>query len=81
MVLIKFVLASLLTYYPSLFAIPSFVENRIEKFQREFLWGKGKEENGMQLVAWDDVCKPKNLGGLGIGRIRDINKALLSKWL
>lgn len=32
-------------------------------------------------MAWDDVCKPKNLGGLGICKIRDINKALLSRWL
>lgn len=35
----------------------------------------------MHLVAWEDVCKPKKSGSLGISRIRDINKALIFKWL
>lgn len=35
----------------------------------------------MHLVGWEEVCKPKKLGGLGITKIRDMNKALLSKWL
>lgn len=35
----------------------------------------------MHLVAWDEVCKPKRLGGLGVNKIRDVNKALLATWL
>lgn len=35
----------------------------------------------MDLVAWNDICKPKKLGGLGITQIQDANKALLQKWL
>lgn len=43
--------------------------------------GKSKEGNGLHLVAWNKVCKPKQHGGLGINKVRNINKALLSKWL
>lgn len=50
--------------------------------QRDFLWGGWKEEKGSHLIAWDKVCKHKEVGGiLGIRRIKEINRALLTKWL
>lgn len=81
LVLIKSVLASLPTYFLSLFEIPTSVEKRIECLQRDFLWRKSKDGNRLHLVSWNEVCKPKHLGGLGINRIRETNRALLSKWL
>ena len=47
-------LSSLLTYYLSFFIIPSHVANKIEKIQRDFLWGDSK----VHLVGWDKVCAP-----------------------
>lgn len=73
------VLTSLPTNYLSLFSIQMTIKKKIEQCQREFLWGKGKHEDEMHLVAWKDVCKPKKMGGLWIARVRDINKALLTK--
>ena len=40
--LLKSTLSSLPTYYLSLFTIPSHVANKIEKLQRDFLWGDSK---------------------------------------
>lgn len=57
------------------------VKKKIEQCQNDFLWGKGKEGDGMHLVAWNDICKPKKNGGLGISKVRDVNEALLCKWL
>jgi len=31
-------------------------------------------------VSWEDVCKPKEEGGLGLREIRKLNHALLAKW-
>lgn len=79
--LIKLVLASLPTYYLSLFVIPILVAMLIEKMQRRFLWEKWKGLDSWHLVAWDEVCKPMQFGGLDIKRIRDFNRALLTKRL
>jgi hypothetical protein len=41
--LIKSTLSNLPTYMMSLFPIPALVAKRIEKIQRDFLWGEGDE--------------------------------------
>ena len=51
----------------------------IERIQRNFLWSRTREKNKLSLVNWEDVCKPKEKGGLGVRRLRDLNKALLAK--
>ncbi|KAG6674481.1 hypothetical protein I3842_15G044700 [Carya illinoinensis] len=80
-ILIKSTLSNLPTYYLSLFPIPTSVALRIEKLQRDFLWGGIAEEFKFQLVRWRKVCSPLSSGGLGIRNLRIFNRALLGKWL
>ena len=54
---------------------------RIEKIQRNFLWGTIEEVAKIHLVKWDMVCSPYSHGGLAIKNIRRFNEALLGKWL
>ena len=61
----------------SLFTIPTHVANKIERLQRDFLWGNSK----LHLVGWDKVCAPSKNGGLGVRKLTTFNKALLGKWL
>ncbi|RVW89561.1 putative ribonuclease H protein [Vitis vinifera] len=59
----------------------SSIASKIEKMQRDFLWsgaGEGKKDH---LVRWEVVSRPKELGGLGFGKISLRNIALLGKWL
>ena len=72
MTLLKSTLSSLPTYYLSLFTIPMHVANKIEKLQRNFLWGDSKTH----LVGWDKVCAPLENGGLGVRKLTTFNKAL-----
>lgn len=77
--LIKSTLSNLPTYFLSLFPIFASVAYRIEKLQRDFLWGGMGEEFKFHLVKWDTVCRPISNGGLGIRNVRIFNHVLLGK--
>ena len=79
--LLKSTLSSLPIYLLSLFTIPQAVVVRLEKIQRNFLWGTSNEVFKYSLVAWEKVCLPREEGGLGIRRVGLFNQALLGKWL
>ena len=53
---------------------------RLEKIQRDFLWGGGALEKKPHLVNWSSVCADMRQGGLGIRSLLALNKALLGKW-
>ncbi|KAJ9567950.1 hypothetical protein OSB04_003916 [Centaurea solstitialis] len=76
--LIKSVLESLQLYWMTVFMIPSSVSQSIERLFRDFLWTQSVSSRGKVRVAWEDVCKPKEYGGLGIKRIPMWNRALLT---
>ena len=65
----------------SLFVTPRKVRIRLERIQRDFLWGDLGDRSKIHLVKWSDVCKTKSFEGLGIRRLPSLNQALLGKWL
>ena len=79
--LLKSTLSNLPTYYLSLFTIPKSMATRLERIKRNFLWGSSVECFKYPLVAWEKVCLPHQLGGLGIWKLAPFNQALLGKWL
>ena len=74
--LVKSTLASLPIYFMSLFRMPRRVRLRLEKIQRDFLWGDGALESKPHVVKWDIVCLDKGKGGLGVRHLNSLNKAL-----
>ncbi|RVX16087.1 LINE-1 reverse transcriptase-like [Vitis vinifera] len=79
--LIKSTLASMPLYQLSFFRMPRVVARRLEKLQRDFLWGGGSTERKAHLVNWERVCVGKEKGGLGLRKLVPLNKALLGKWV
>ena len=77
--LIKSTMGSMPVYQMSLFRMPMSVARRLEKLQRDFLWG-GLMERKTHLVKWGVVCGDKENGGLGIRKFTIMNKVLLGKW-
>jgi hypothetical protein len=60
--LIKSTLSNIPTYFLSLFPILAAVANRMEKLQRDFLWGGMGDEFKFHLVTWDTICNPIQCG-------------------
>ena len=79
--LIKSTLASIPIYQMSLFRMPKIVVRRLEKLQRDFLWGGGNRERKVHLVKWEIVCGDKERGGLGLRKLGLLDRALLGKWI
>ena len=59
--LIKRTLSSLPTYFLSLFPIPVDIAIRIERLQRNFLWGGIVESPKFRLVKWPRFVLPCSL--------------------
>ncbi|KAL2226583.1 UNVERIFIED_CONTAM: hypothetical protein Sindi_2017000 [Sesamum indicum] len=78
--IIKSVLMALSLYWASAFILPKKVINEIEKRLRTFLW-KGTTTSGYPKVAWKDLCRSKDEGGLGFKDICSLNRALMTKKL
>lgn len=77
--LLKASLQSISIYALSLFRIPVKYVDAIEKIQRILFWSGVEEKKRMSLVAWDQVCRPKSKGGLGLERVQTLNEDLMSK--
>lgn len=71
-----------LTYTLCTIKVPKgFIEN-IDRARKQCLWrGSDPEARGGNLVAWPNVMKPKDKGGLGVINLRLQNDALLLKQL
>jgi len=77
--LIKSVINAIPLFFLSFFKAPIGVCKEITKLQRRFLWGWGAEGRKIAWTSWENICKAKKEGGLGIRRIDLFNKALLAK--
>ena len=66
-------------FWASMFILPVTITNEIERIIRDFLWNYGEYKRGKAKIKWDDVCKPKVEGGLGIKSLETWNIAMMSK--
>ncbi|XP_071687999.1 uncharacterized protein [Rutidosis leptorrhynchoides] len=76
--LIISVLTSMQVYWASVFILPVAIIKDIEKLLRGFLWCQGEMKRGKAKVKWDDLCLPKEEGGLGLKRLKYWNIALIT---
>jgi hypothetical protein len=81
LILIKSVISARLIHQLLVAEAPAWVLEEIVKWLCAFFWAGKKEVHGDQcLVAWDTICKPLQLGGLGIKDLRLQGLALRLRW-
>ncbi|KAL9663703.1 hypothetical protein QQ045_019094 [Rhodiola kirilowii] len=80
LVLLKSALCNLPLYYDSIYKMSIQVAMKLERMQRDFLWGMTGKTKKMHYVRWEVVQRPRTHGGLGIQSMIEKNMALLAKW-
>ena len=78
-VLIQANLESLPTHTMQCYKLPSRITDQLDRINREFFWKTSSATGGLPLVAWDKVCRPKKLGGLGLRKFAAVNTAFTAK--
>ena len=64
----------------STFNILNKVYDKLDSLIRRLWWKpKNQDRNFLALKVWGKLCHPRNKGGLGFKKAKDINTALLAK--
>ncbi|XP_062097435.1 uncharacterized protein LOC133803386 [Humulus lupulus] len=82
--LINSVLLSIRTFWMSIFILPKSVTKEVDRLCRNFLWGVKDgnfQRSKLHFTAWDQVCLPKCMGGLGFKDSNTWNLVLLAKYV
>jgi hypothetical protein len=74
-------LASLPTYTMGFYLLPLGSHRRMDTSRSRFFWRGAEGDFKYHMVKWKAVCRPKQLGGLGIINTRVLNECLLVKWI
>lgn len=77
---IKSVLASIPIYYMSTVLFSKTFVEKITAIIRKFWWTGVQEDSHSSPIAfrsWEDICQPKENGGLGVRDLHTVNRSLL----
>nr|WMB96745.1 hypothetical protein [Solanum melongena] len=77
--LIKSILSALPSYLMQTCYLPDNVVQELDKMIISFLWGEMNGTRKLHELSWDQVCLPKDQGGLGLRDTRKANFAFLAK--
>jgi hypothetical protein len=78
-ILVQSVTSAILAYYMQNVALPIRIYSSLDKLNRDFLWRSTDERKKIHMVSWNKVCRPRDLGGLGLYSAKARNLALLAK--
>ncbi|KAG6469541.1 hypothetical protein ZIOFF_070470 [Zingiber officinale] len=79
LMLIQSVLSSLPVYLLQVIQPPLEALRKLEGVFASFFWSSVGHDRKVHWVAWRDICRPKQEGGLGIRRLSEVGAALSMK--
>jgi hypothetical protein len=78
--LINACLSSLPMFTMGFYLLLQGTHDGFDKHGGSFYWNDADNKHKYRLVKWKIMCRPKNLGGLGILNTSVMNKCLILKW-
>ncbi|VFQ61936.1 unnamed protein product [Cuscuta campestris] len=79
--LINSVLYGIANFWSRIFVLPNSVMRKVMALCRNFLWSSGPVHRRCPLIKWEEVCLPKQEGGLGLKNLLFWNQACSMKLL
>lgn len=77
--LLQSVIASLTNFWLSAFRLPKACIVEIMRISSAFLWSGPDLNPRKAKIKWEEVCKPKDEGGLGLKNLVEVNKVCMLK--
>jgi hypothetical protein len=74
-------LSNLPIYSMGLFLFSDGTHEGFDRHRCRFFWEGQGNKRKYHMVAWEDICKPKAQGGLGVMNTKLMNLALMTKWI
>ena len=74
-------LDALPTYAMGLFFLQDGIHDKFDTIRARFYWEGSGPKRKYHMVNWPAVCRPKECGGLGLTNTKNMNKALMIKWI
>jgi hypothetical protein len=74
-------LSSLPMFAMGIYLLHEATHGEMNKSRARFFWEGAGNKRKYHMVDWATVCKPKELGGLGILNTKLMNIALMLKWI
>ena len=78
-ILVKSVLEAIPVYWMALAWIPKAILEKARRIFSNFLWNGNKEHKVLPWVKWNQIARPKELGGWGIKNSLMFAKAMAEK--
>jgi hypothetical protein len=67
-------------YTMGIYLLPEEVHHKIDSARVGLCWDSGQRKK-YYMVKWEELVRPKELGGLGFTETRPMNMSMLSKWI
>jgi hypothetical protein len=81
LILFNACLENLLMFAIGLFLLHDGIHTRFDSHRSKFYWDGAGPKCKYHMVNWPTVCRPKEVGGLGLLNTKKMNLALLLKWV
>ena len=81
MILTNSTLSSIPTYTMGVYKLGEEVHQKMDSIRSQFFWSGAGDKFRYHMVKWEQMCLPKDFGGLGIINTRILNDTLLLKWV